>query len=68
MDEYTFNIAISNGGESEFEFNLYEDEADKDYRYLYLELMDAAKQKLQEDVDLIGDDTNVEDLEFSISF
>lgn len=86
VDEYTFNIAISDGGESEFDFNLYEDEADKlqeledegetlnalesdkDYRYLYLELMDAAKQKLREDVDLIGDDINDEDLEFSISF
>lgn len=85
-NEHTFTVTVLESGETEFEFNLYEDEEerleqlgdegesidsledDDDYGYLYEELMDEAKKKIREDLDLTGDDTDVDELEFSISY
>ena len=70
-EEHTFTINISNGGESELEFPVYEDEmelieqADEESEEygnvegledFYKEIMEAARVKLEEDLDLTGDD------------
>ena len=69
-EEHTFTINISNGGESELEFYVYEDELEliekadeecENYENVegledfYKDIMEDAKTKLEEDLDLTGD-------------
>lgn len=81
--EYRFRINISNGGESfvDYEINSLErflidkaDDEDRDYGEVkgledfYKGIMKAAREKLEEDLDLTGDDPNtLDDLTFTVS-
>ena len=81
--KYTFTIGISPANESWIDFEISEKEKeliceaiDEEIEFcdceelsdLYRRVYEAAKEKLEEDMDLTGDDIDVDDLEYWIEF
>ena len=81
--DYTFTINIFPASESAVDFRitakerrlimeameegeLFEDV--EELSDLYERVMQAAKQQLEEDIDLAGDDIDIDNLEFSVEF
>ncbi len=80
---YTFEITIDPCGESSVDYPITDEERKlidaaieegEDFcdceglSDLYERVMAAAAEQLQEDVDLVGDDINVDDLHYAVSF
>ncbi len=81
--DFNFTIFISSGGESYVDYpvsakerrlileaiengDMFEDV--DELSDLYARVMEAAKEKLAEDIDLTGDDIDVDDLDYVVEF
>ena len=81
--DFNFAIFISSGGESYVDYpvsakerrlimeaiengDMFEDV--EELSDLYERVMEAAREKLEEDIDLTGDDIDVDELEYTVDF